>query len=244
MMTNQDLESCKRDIEIIRSTMERSKVNLGSIAKLFLVYGGVRLFQLLGTRCLSVFLTHRYATEPWFTFLFHLFPLIHVATLVILFVFYQKNYNRLKQRDIPYTLQLYRLWGYALFYTPAFTYIVTKTVDLLFSYGILTGSGAPKALYVIPYTAEIAAFLFALICTGILLENKAITSVAAIALPLLLGIFFIGSENLSDMGLGDLYALYTHSEAMGWFAYVLLMLGYLLVGLYLLPKKDQKHGTL
>lgn len=68
-MTNQDMEACKRDIEIIKSTIERSKVNLGSMALLFIIYGATVLVSNIFCPPATMYLDVLRSFFPWIRYI-------------------------------------------------------------------------------------------------------------------------------------------------------------------------------
>ena len=169
-MTNQDLESCKRDIEIIRSTIERSRVNLGSMALLFIIYGATVLVSNIFCPPTTMYLDVLRSFFPWIRY-------IVLAALLIFFIFLYRS-NRVANNI--HTLLLLRIWGITMFGIPLIAFVknillVMLNEDILYR--------VQPIILVLVHLLEIYAFVFALMFTGMFLGNKLMTILALVFLP-------------------------------------------------------------
>lgn len=235
-MTNQDLESCKRDIEIIKSTIEKSKVNLGSIATLFILYGIMMLTDILATLIMS-----RFFDQSWYPTYWLIKNIVFFGAFVLFVWFYTKNYIHLKKSNHSYTLRLYLLWGIVMFFIPALDHCFYLASKVIFADAIY--AGARTIVHAIPDLLILFSFPFALLATGILLEKKSITITASCLFPLLLLLFYVNSSTFPvglDNGSTALYIYVSDRTIIG---QTLLYIGYIIMGMILRPIKRRSHGT-
>ena len=239
-MTNQDLESCKRDIEIIKSTIEKSKVNLGSIAKLFIIYGTTMLlFSLIRRLCLILI-------APVYTTVVHqvltvVNPIVQIAVSLILLFVYLKNYAQLRKTNHFFTLQLYQLWGVSMFALPLLTSAVSLSVELIC--GNEFYQSFSLILTCLPLFAECIFFLASLLYTGIALNKKTVILSSAVLFALMIAVYFIHPEISQESYIPIYFRIYSYINTRTWLCRMIVFLGYMFVGIYLFPKKEKQHGT-
>ena len=234
MMTNQDLESCKRDIEIIKSTIERSKVNLGSIAPLFIIYGVTVLlfnFSIVAVR----YFTLVDPVLPLPPVILHIHAWSRYLLLAVLFVLFYRRYRSVKASDNPYALQLMRIWGIAMFLSPMLTLLRTGFVEL---YGADNFMGVESLMLILVDLAEVFAFLFSLLFTGIILNHKLLTASALIFFPLIFFILFNHSQGCLFVD-AEYIASFVHSRISR--CNDIVVGGYALLGIYFLCAKRRKE---
>lgn len=169
-MTNQDLESCKRDIEIIKSTIEKSKVNLGSMALLFLIYGVTILIS--NTLCppVTMYLDIIQSFYPWLRYI----------VLAALFAVYCMLLHKTRANNNVYTLRLLHIWGITMFGIPLIT-LAKNLIILILGNDIL--NRVQPVILVLVHLLEILAFIFALLFTGVVLGNKIMVILSLLLMP-------------------------------------------------------------
>lgn len=234
-MTNQDLESCKRDIEIIKSTIEKSKVNLESIAKLFLFYG---IFSFIFT-VLGVIINH-FGSRDWYQTVHTIYIIVDTLTSMLLVFMYIRKYLTFKNEQNIYSLQLLRVWGIVMFYIPIFNCCFFWMYILLMK--IMPNFYRPLLLFTSTFI-EVIVFIMATVFTGIVLNKKALTTVALCTIPAILILFLFGAGYPSDISMSGIYNVLTYINRQTDVCQLIPLLGYIAMGIYLLPPKRRKHGT-
>ncbi|MBE6586571.1 MAG: hypothetical protein E7645_08675 [Ruminococcaceae bacterium] len=223
-MTNQDLESCKRDIEIIRSTIERSKVNLGSMALLFIIYGATVLISNLFCPPATMYLDILRSVFPW----------IRYAVLTASLVFFFFLYRNSRAANNIHTLLLLRIWGITMFGIPLIT-LVKNILLLILNEDILYR--AQPIVLVLVHLLEIYAFVFSLMFTGMFLENKLMTILALVLLPIP---FLALMSQAGGVALTDGVYIASYFASKLHVCYNAVSCAYMAIGIYFIVNKITK----
>ena len=229
-MTNRELDSCKRDIEIIKSTIEKTKVNLGSISKIFIVYGMLEFILLFTNLIVSRF--HWYGQIQSI-----IFGVLHFVTLIILLLLFIRNYMAMQRKNHSYTLQLLHIWGIAMFVFPI--YSIISVLATFFVDSAHFADNIRIILLALPEFSEILFFMGALLYTGFLL-NKKFMIISALALMIsVIPMYHLGA-NFANITSPSIIYGYLHLRALI-FKFIIL-LGYIIMGFKLLPKQESHYG--
>lgn len=228
-MTNQDLESCKRDIEIIKSTIEKSKVNLGNMALLFLIYGVTILIS-------DMLLCPSAIMYPDLIQTFY--PWLRYIVLAALFAVYCILLHKTRINNNVYTLRLLHIWGITMFGIPLFT-LVKNLIILIHGNDIL--NRVQPIILVLVHLLEILAFIFALLFTGVVLGNKVMVILSLLLIPTT---FWILMSHAGGVALVDGVHIASYIASQLQECYNLVAIVYIGLGiLFLLEKIWQKRKT-
>ena len=228
-MIDHELDSCKRDIEIIKSTIEKSKVNLGSISKLFIIYGVTDFILLALNLIISGFHWHKSVSA--------IFPIVHFTIFSFLLFLYIRNYANLKRSNNTYTLQLLRVWGIAMFVLPILS--ITSTLATIFIQPSTFSDNMHVILLALPEFAGILVFMMALLFTGIVLNKKSMVIIALVLMMSVIPVYHLGA------GFADVtapYTIYYYLCTRTLIYKFAELLGYIIMGIRLLPKKVNHYG--
>ena len=228
-MTHQDIDSCKQDIEIIKSTIEKSKVNLGSIAKLFIFFGVCSFITtVLG------YLPRYFIDSDQFLAVYIICLAVDLSLKLMLILLYAKHYRKFKNTNNIYTLQLFRTWGIVMFMIPIFS-----TCILLLSLGLFQSSLRFTLLFLSTFI-EVIAFIMAAAFTGIVLNKKVLSAVSLCALPALLLLFNFSGGFPDSASFDNAYPIFAYMSHQANVCEFMSLIGYIVMGIYLLPKKGTK----
>lgn len=228
-MTNQELDACKRDIEIIKSTIEKSKVNLGSISKLFIIYGVTDFILLASNLIVSGF--------HWYKNISVLFPIIQLAIFSFLLFLYIRNYANLKRSNNTYTLQLLRVWGIAMFLLPLFS--IASTLATVFIQPSTFSDNMHVILLALPEFTGILMFMIALLFTGIVLNKKSMIIASLVLIVSVIPVYHFGA---CSADVSAPYTIYSYLRTRTLVYKLAELLGYIMMGIRLLPKKVNNYG--
>jgi hypothetical protein len=247
-MTNQELESCKRDIAVIKSTIERSKINLKSIALLFVLYGGLYLAEYL-FGCGGAWLVGRFVSYEAYLAFNTVYKYVALAATVVFLIYYIRNYLKLRQNSNSHTLQLYLFWGIILFGLPLINKAVTLTYDTLVA---LLGNDFPGAsihtvVFAILPVIRLFSLPFALITTGFMQEKRSIVILGVCLFPVLYAAYLLPGpyfpspeELLTYEGVeGQIIQLSIDNRTA--YGGMIQCICYVVMGIILYPKKRNRH---
>ena len=245
-MTNQDLESCKRDIEIIKSTIEKSKVNLGSISALFILYGIIMLLKTIATGTIAYAI---YITYDWYPVYQTTVNILYGLVFGLFILFYAGNYVKLRKCNNFYTLQLYLLWGFVMFFVPLMNTCFLAVIKTIFG-NELFETGIQLIICTIPGILEVFSFVFALMATGLILNKKSITTIAACLFLALLMLYFFFPSDIAAFENYETFienfktlTIYNYIGKCTRIGNTIIFLGYIFVGILLRSIKRRYHGT-
>ncbi len=172
---NTDFKSggAKENLDLIKTTINKSKYNLNHLFMHLISFAFVSL--LFNALILRQSYSYR-ENDDVETFIRLGFP---VFTLILL-IFYIKKSRLIKKTQGDYTVQLYSLWGYALFLPP----LVNA------SRFILASSKVVVYYDVFMSILSLSFLLAAILITGILVKNKILTAVG-IASPIISSVYMI-----------------------------------------------------
>lgn len=232
-MTNHELESCKRDIEIIRSTIEKSKVNLGAVSRLFIIYGTATLLLSLIRRLCLILITPIYTAQTH-QILSIVNPITQMILSAVLLFFYLKNYFHLKKHNHSYTLQLFKIWGVAMFAIPLFVSLVNCLAEFIYQKELYQSISI--VLVSLLAFSEGIFFLTSLFYTGIVLGKRMITVSSIAMFVLMVFIYFVHPEIPHE----SYFHIHSYIDTRTWFCRMIVMIGYIFIGIYLYPRKETK----
>ena len=231
-MTNQDLESCKRDIEIIKSTIEKSKVNLGSIAKLFIYFGA---FSCL----LAIYfeLIRNGSAFPWYQTARYVYFALEIFSSLLLIFLFAAYYAKMRRTNHLHTLLLFRVWGIVMFIIP-----ICNVILLILTLFLFPGSERVTMQFLFSIV-ECVAFILALAFTGLYLNKRIMVTISLCAfLGLLLSFFFSVSFPLNASP-ENAYSVLEFLNRKAESCLEATRFGYICMGIYLIPKRKVKNDT-
>ncbi len=239
-MTNQDLEACKRDIEIIKSTIEKSKVNLGSLSALFILYGIIMLLDTVATG----FVAHAiYITQDWYLVYENI---LHVLRMIVLglFIFYYANrFLKLRKSNNFFTLQLFGLWGFVMLFVPLMNTCFIAVTKAVCGNELYMGANPQLIICSIPGILEVFSFVFALMATGLMLNKRTITVASACLFIALLMLYFVLPSTITVIENHEGIMIYNYIGLRTNAGRTVTFLGYVIMGILLRRKKSENYGT-
>lgn len=232
MDQNDKLQKALGDISVIKQTMQKSRVQMEKLSRLFFLYGGSQLLLVGGWLLSWLFLRNTAFYMPLIPFLW----IVH-ASYPILSVVYFVWRRGLKKTENNYTIYLYDIWGYALFTVPLI-WVVCFLTDLIFP--AFMSNAAVESLVVLFWLAEQLIFFLGIAVMGFLLNSRGwkIFSVVCIILYFLSFLWIGGSMgSLQVIPASELIGNYWGSVQVVWMAICPAIA--LLIGFYFLPEKKK-----
>jgi hypothetical protein len=193
----------------------------------------------------TVFIPHFFHQAEWYFSYRNVMRVLRVLVFVSFLFFYARNYLRLKKNNSFYTLQVYLLWGFVMFCIPILNSCFMGVAKTVFGDALYVGRGPQLIVYAIPGILELFSFIFALLATGIMLDKKVITVISFCLFPIILMLYyvhikyFIPTENDTVFML-EIYDYINTRTIMG---KAIVLLGYVIMGILLHPKKRGKYGA-
>lgn len=217
-MLKKDLNSFRKDLEAITSTIGKTKYDRAAISNFFIVYGTIEL--LLSVTALIV----KSVVKFWpstYTIVFN--STLCLATVFLLIYFFRER-RSLKQGNSVNTLKLFDIWGFVMLLLPALMTVLDSIAKL--AYSIRAFNGFLTFLIIFELTVLIIAFIATLYFTGVITEDKNILFIAVVFAVVFVACYYINLQFNADKAMEDILAYIYHYiicfVPVYWASYILL----------------------
>lgn len=217
-MFKKDLNSFRKDLEAITSTIGKTKYDRAAISNFFIIYGAVML--LVST---AGYIMDRSSVFWQSTYTVILNSILYPATVFLVIYFFIAR-RRLRQENSVNTLKIFDVWGFEMLFLPILLVISGSIAEFTYSGEVFNSYLGFILIFVL--TVLIVTFIATLYFTGVITEDKNVFFIAVVFSFIFVVCYFVvlrsNADETMEVILTDIYYYLICFIPFYWASYILL----------------------